>query len=349
MDFGGYINQSKLKRLLGFNGRNNPVAKTTGIREEIENNLETRERQQFMNRYVWKNLPKGLSANMMERILYYRGRIVVFQLNDCFYGLPFALNGNIDVYGRYMTVTPLTFNGSLLYNEKGEEYVGDGEWLPDMKIEVAYDIDDLEGKTGVILNDYSQGISEFIIPRYQLNKVFHKELANIVVLVRHNLISSARVFTLRILDEGQRKAVADELAAMEEDILENGKRVFTVTSSTQLEELLKDKTLETQNYWECFVSLDNLRENALGIENNGVFKKKERQLKGEMELEASSADLVYWDGLEQRRQFAEKFNALYGLNVVVEESPVITGIYEEEEGQENGNVESNMDDTPRGE
>lgn len=340
-DYGGYINQQKLIDVIKGKGSINPIAKKLGLRSEIERTLEIRERQQFVNRYVWKNLPAGLDGRMMERILYYRGRIVIFVHNDRAYALPFALNGNIDVYGRYQTVTPLTFNGSVAYNEEGQSELVDDVWLPDLMLNVAYDENFLEGKQAVILNDYTQGISEYVIPRYQLNKIYHEELSNIVVLIRHNLISSARVYTMRVMNEDQAKAVYDELSNMENDILENGKRVFAVTSQTALDELLKDKSLETQNYWECYVSLDNLRENTIGIENNGIFKKKERQLKGEMELEASSADLVYADGFENRLSAANLLNKMYGWNITVEESPAISGIQKDtgEEEMVDGNNE----------
>lgn len=325
-DYGGQINQQLLRKALGFEGKVNPIATVKGIKEEIERSLEIREKSQYVRRYRWINTPTGMDANLMERILYYRGRVVLFELEGKFYHLPFALNGTIDAYGRYKTVTPLTFNGTIRTDEDGRNYMGDGTLLNDLELKVLYDVDGYDGtQSAVILNDYTQGISEFIIPRYQLNRVYHSELANIVVLIKHNLISSARVYTTRVLDEGQKNAVLSEFNNMEEDIIQNGKRIFAITSQTKLEEILKDKTLETQEYWQCYVSLDNLRENLIGIENNGIFKKKERQLKGEQELEASSADLVYQDGLYNRQQMCQRFNAIFGTNMWVEESEVISG------------------------
>lgn len=332
-DYGGKINQQNLKVALGFEGKVNPIAYVSGIKDEIKRTLEIRERSQFVRRYRWVNTPKGFDANLMERILYYRGRVVLFKIGEEFYHLPFALNGTIDAYGRYKSVTPLTFNGTVKTDDKGENYMGDGVLLNDLTLNVLYDMeDDTIGKDAVILNDYTQGISEFIIPRYQLNQIYHSELANIVVLIKHNLVSSARVYTVRVLDEGQKNAVLDEFANMEQDIINHGKRIFAVTSQTKLEEILKDKVLDTQEYWQCYVSLDNLRENLLGIENNGIFKKKERQLKGEQELEASSADLVYQDGLYNRQQMCQRFNALFGTDMWVEESEVISGHDIDEDG-----------------
>lgn len=326
----GFVDGRMLKQAVGLEAGVNPVAVKMGIREDVTTALEKRELQQFVNRYKWTNLPKGLDPLLIERILYFRGRLVVFQMEGVFYSLPFALNGSIDVYGRYMGVTPLTFNGSIHTTDKGEQYMGDGEFLDGRILKPCYDTvkaqEEPENFDAVILNDYTQGISEFIIPRYQLNKIFQSELANIVVLIRHNLISSARVFTVRVNDEGQKEAVLQEFDDFEDDVLEHGKRIFAVTAATKLEEILRDKTLETQDYWECYVSLDNLRENLIGIENTGIFKKKERQLRGEVELEAATANLVYDDGLFNRQLFCERFNYIFGTEIWCEKSDTISGV-----------------------
>lgn len=324
--YNGYINQQALVKMAGFDGKYNPIAKTKELIDKYERAQEIRERQQFISRYRYKNTPKGIDTEILERILYYRGRVCLFKIDDTYYALPFALKGTIDVYGRYRAIVPLTFQGSVMVGKDGKEYMGDGTFLPDLTLKVLYDTDQVDGTQDcVIMDDYTNGISQYILPRYIVNEIYRKGLAEINILIRHNLISSARVYTIRVLDQGQKDAVLEEIGDMERAILEGGKRVFPITSSIKLEEVLNDKKLETQDYWECYVSLDNLRENMIGIENNGIFKKKERQLKGEVELEASSADLVYQDGLTQRKKALERFNALFNTNWQVEESEVISG------------------------
>lgn len=322
---GGWMNHQEIKAAIGMGGGVNPIASSTTRIEELKSGFRIRELQQYMRRYKWLNLPYGMDETIMERILYFRGRLVAFKIDDKFYTLPFALNGSIDIYGRYNSVMPLTFNGTIKTDKNDNEYEDDGVFIADYVLKVAYDELEVGGKDCVILNDYTQGISQNIIPRANLSGVYTELMGEIVTLIRHNLISSARIYTLRVLSEGEKNGVLSELNEMESQILKNGKRVFPITSAVDLKEVLNDKSLETQNYWECFVSVDNLRENEIGIENNGVFKKKERVLKGEQELEAGSADLVYSDGLENRRRFCEVFNAMFGTDVWVEESEVVKG------------------------
>ena len=54
-----------------------------------------------------------MDGQLLERILYYRGQGAFFYMESLekFFFLPFALDGEIDVYGRYTGITPLPFNG----------------------------------------------------------------------------------------------------------------------------------------------------------------------------------------------------------------------------------------------
>ena len=53
-----------------------------------------------LERYKWINVPFGLTADIIERILFYRGKGVLYFNDkvDKFQFLPFALNGAIDEY-----------------------------------------------------------------------------------------------------------------------------------------------------------------------------------------------------------------------------------------------------------
>lgn len=325
VDLRGFMNHQEIKGALGMKGGVNPIATKSDRREKYRRELSVHELQQFVRRYRWTGLPKGLDATLMERILYFRGQVVLFKIDDTYYSTPFALNGNIDLYGRYQAVSPLTFNGSTMTDANGEVQLGDGVFLQGKVVPITYDLENLEGKEGVILYDYTPGISSYIIPRYQLNITHVGDLADIVVLIRHNLISSARIYAVRCLDEGQKDSVYEEFSDLENSILEDGKRIFAVTAPTSPNELFQDKVLETQTYWECFVSLDNLRENLMGIENTGIFKKKERELQKEAEIEAGNTHLIYQDGLYMRQRACELFNALFNENIWCEESETIKG------------------------
>lgn len=358
----GNINFQDLKAEIGFTGKVNPIARATDLRPELIQNFEVRNRQQFVNRYQWCTLdgspfPEGIDPDLIERILYYRYNLIAFFFNGKFYTCPFALNGGIDVYGRYTQVSPLTFNGSINYRQDNatgqtEEYMSDGDWITDLKLAPSYDIYDIEPieRDGVIvdrcviLQDFENGIAQKETNRYVLSQAFEGLLADTVALIRHNLVASARIFSYRVLSEDQKNTSLAELENMEEAVLENGQMFFPVTSSVTLETVFDDKELDEQSYWECFVSIDNLRENLMGIENNGIFKKKERELSGEADKEASQADLIYQDGLHQRQKFCEIFDAVFGQQLWCMESPSIDKVDVNDDNYSEGEEENEDSD-----
>lgn len=84
------------------------------LKNDIRHIIRIIDEQNAVNRYKWYNLPSGLTGEMIERILYYKGQLAFFYMetDDNWYALPFALNGTIDCYGRFLGITPLPFNGT---------------------------------------------------------------------------------------------------------------------------------------------------------------------------------------------------------------------------------------------
>ena len=95
------------------------------LKSEIKKNLRIKDEQVALNRYKWYNLPSGLDGQLLERILYYKGQAAFFYIdtNETFYFLPYALNGTIDVYGRFMGITPIAFGNGTTDNEKEKPWI----------------------------------------------------------------------------------------------------------------------------------------------------------------------------------------------------------------------------------
>ena len=66
-------------------------AKTCVSKSDIKKQLRIVDEQNAVNRFTWYNLPEGLNARLLERILYYKGQGAMFFLKDKFYFLPYAL------------------------------------------------------------------------------------------------------------------------------------------------------------------------------------------------------------------------------------------------------------------
>lgn len=288
----------------------NPVGNSTPRDKKLltyllfhKNMIET------IERFKWNNLPKELTADLIERIIFYRGKGALFLGTDDKYKfLPFALSGEqgIDVYGRYVKIQPQLFTGS---NEDEENY------NMDMPLKVAYSVDDTDGEAVILYNSTLQ-ISQDNVPLAVSMAPLHEQMTEILVLVNIDLVSSAKVFTLVARDEAQKLAIEAEFEGLDERILE-GKRVIVLTSDIALQELAKTDSRDSNRYMQVYQSFDNLRKDLLGITNAGTFSKNSIQTDSEVAQNSNSSSVMD-NALRQRKEFCEIANAVFGLDISVE-------------------------------
>ena len=191
-----------------------PLKCSGSVPSELVNNVKRQlnivDLQDALNRYTWYNLPKGLTGNLIERILYYKGQGALFYMesNETFYFLPFALDGSIDVYGRFTGITFLPFNGAT---SDGEEK----PWIQGFKKTPRYEVmTDPEEATlenvldsCVILRDYSQQISQTILPRSTVNESILNVMAECIPLMRTALVNSTGVNGMKVSNEDEQSNV----------------------------------------------------------------------------------------------------------------------------------------------
>lgn len=187
----------------------------------ILQSLRVMDEQDHLQRYEWFNLPEGVDANLLERILYYRGRGALFYLEglDKFYFLPFALDGSIDPYARYERITPLAFNGSM--DSKKDKF-----FIPGKSFEVLYDIlppNELTYEkfvgTAVILNDYSQQISQTVLPRARLQEPILQTMAELIPFCRTSLLNSTGISGVYVSSKDEAQSVLEASRAINQAAL----------------------------------------------------------------------------------------------------------------------------------
>ena len=71
-----------------------------GPKESLKKFLRIIDEQDAVNRYKWYNLPTSINGQELERMLYYKGQLAFFYIEELeeFYFMPYALNGTIDFY-----------------------------------------------------------------------------------------------------------------------------------------------------------------------------------------------------------------------------------------------------------
>lgn len=311
-----------------FNILVNDVSK---FEANVRRALRIKEETEFINRYDWSGLPLGMTQELLERILYYRGQAVGFMLEGEFMFLPFALDAmndsGIDAYGRYKYVRPFSFNGTSYYEKteggKKEVRYKDGLLFDSLLLRVANRnqfsmekaLEDPETSC-VLLYDYPKQLSQHIVPRSVVNGFLHEELSNILCMVHKNVVKSGVMWTIVVDTEAKKRAIEIELSGLEKSLIQ--KYAVVLTSHTEFQELATPEPNNIPMLFEAYSSIDNLRKLFLGMENQGVFEKKQQMLQVETEQTGQTTSMVYNDGLRQRQEFCVYMNALFGTMMWVE-------------------------------
>ena len=302
--------------------------------------------QDAINRYKWYNLPPELPAHLIERVLYYRGQGAFFYLDeaDKFFFLPYALDGTIDVYGRFVDITPLPFNGST---------TPDGDkpkpWIQDLRRHCEYEIlldspteEQLRGSC-VLLTDYCRGQAQTNISRQILNAPLLDVMADCIPFLRTALLAGTGVSGMRVAQEDDYSNVEAASRSIDRAALA-GRKFVPIVSPIEFQELTGEAVSKSEEFLLAMQGLDNYRLSTYGIKNGGLFQKKAHMLQEEQEA-AGVSNSAMQDGLNLRQEFCDIVNSIWDLGIWCEVSePQLeadyngdglmsdTGAYTEEEG-----------------
>jgi hypothetical protein len=290
------------------------------LKDGIKKQLRILDEQNAIHRYVWYNLPDGLTGELIERILYYKGQGMLFfdDVLNKFFFLPFALSAEdgtgIDVYGRFTSVKPLPFNGSTsMKKDNGKQYDG---FLGRIQRDVAYEYDEPDIKNlstkCVLLHDYCKQISQTTLPRATINDCVLDIMAECFPMMRTNLINSSGVSGLRVNDDTEDAEVQRASAAVYKAAMEGDKWV-SIKGAIDFQELSNGTgTVKAEEYLLAMQALDNYRLSLYGLQNGGLFQKKSHMLEAEQNMNAGNTSLALQDGLNIRQEFCNMANWTLG-------------------------------------
>lgn len=303
--------------------------------------LEDVDEKDAINRYTWYNLPKGLTPQLIERILYYRGSGMLFKLEDKFFFLPYALSGTIDVYGRFMKVTPLPFNGSTSNDEDIKK-----PWIQGLEFTPVYDIpslDEFEDKSEdeieeylntacVILHDRTPQISQTIIPKSTMMRPLISLMSECLPYMRTALINSTGVSGMKVGSEDDKASVYAASSAINRAAL-RGDKFVPITGTQEFQELTGGQVAKSEEFLLTLQALDNLRLSMHGLDSGGLFQKKSHMLEAEQEMNQGNSGLLLMDGLNLRQDFSTMVNIIFGESMWCEVSEPVLGIDRDGDGE----------------
>lgn len=276
-----------------------------------QNKIET------IERYMWVNVPFGLTADIIERLLFYRGK-GVFYFNDKvgkFQFLPFALNGVIDEYGRYTKCNTLPFTGVDTDEKKKKKT----QSLVYENLELVYDLPydeetikkiNQQKTFGIVLNDSSLSISQQPVIRYNYVKPVLHMMATLMQIINTAMFGNADHNLLQIENEGELDSVKTQIEAINQDIL-RGNRFTPIVGKLPITPLKTTNSADLEGLFNTFNSLNNFLKSITGVANAGVFDKKAHLLQDEQKLNGSNADDIYYNGLRLRQEFCLMVQAYY--------------------------------------
>lgn len=317
--------------------------------------------QDAVNRYKWYNLPCNISSEELERLLYYKGQLCFFYFKelDEFYFMPFALDGNIDFYGRYNRIHPVPMSSGTEDDKKvKEQYETQRALLSMLKLNVVKAIksldelkeEDLYNST-VILWDYSRQIGQNIIPRKDVNEPLLDVIAEIPCFLRTSLIASTGVKGMRVADADAKNEVRIASAEVLKCAL-SGELATPITSTIEIQELFDGPTGKAQEYLLAMQALENFRLSTYGLENGGLFEKKAHKLEKEQQMNDSTVGLVYADGLAIRQNFCNIVNSIWGTSIWCLPAESVVGedldgdgtMFDDNSEGENSGIEASSED-----
>lgn len=279
-----------------------------------------------LERYMWTNIPFGLTQDLIERLLFFRGK-GIFYFNDKvgkFQFLPFALNDTIDEYGRYTRCNTLPFTGVDEVKKKNTES-GKGKLLRAVyeDLEIVYDIpynremlDKIKSgnPVGIILNDSSLAISQQPIIRSNYVKPVLHLMATLIQIINSAMFGAADASLLQIDNESEYESIKQQISAINQAIL-RGERFIPIQGKMPITPIKTSNTTDLEGLFGTFNSLSNFLKSITGIANAGVFDKKAHLLQEEQKLNGSNSDDVYYNGLRLRQEFCLMVQAYYNYPI----------------------------------
>ena len=329
-----YINQDVIDTYLqaGFDPKTGlPLKATTAcpnqLKENIKRQLRIIDEQDAVNRYTWFNLPCDLTSQELERLLYYKGQLCFFYFKelDKFFFMPYALDGNIDFYGRYDYVKPVPIASGTSDADKAR-IAKQAALLSTLRLKVLYDIPleplDPNENYCVLLHDYTKQLSQNIISRQILQDGLLDVMSDCIPFMRTALINSTGVQGMKVTSGDEYSNVEAASKSVNKAALE-GRKWIPITAQLELQELTGGSTAKGEEFLMALQSLDNFRLSTYGLENGVLFEKKQYQNNMQTALNGNGQiGTPLQDGLSIRQNFCDIVNAITSAGIGCEISEV---------------------------
>lgn len=285
---------------------------------------------QCCSRYIWENLPNGLTSWNLERMLYFRGTLAGFKFAGKVYILPYVPSPSINPYGLPSAVKPITYNGQAVAGKN--EFFSENFELP---------VD----KTGDEADEYSAVLLYDALPysatgqapsRYFLNQIIIHEMTDVFARININVVVSNKKILIQTKDPKQADIIRKEL----ETAFGSDCPFAVITSPLESSPIQSTSDYQADDLFNTIKNYDAIRCFMSGISSKGFgAEKKERLVTGELTGAEEEKDLILDMGYDLRKLFCDQCNKKFGTNMSVKKR---SDVYKEEhQGQNQPSTEVN--------
>lgn len=300
------------------------------LKDEIKIGLRILDETNAIQRYKAYNIPTDISSEYLERLIYYKGSICMFYckaLDDYFF-MPYALDGPIDLYGRffYIKPVPMTSGTTETPTQKAQ-----AQFISSLRLKVYWDVpyDDLTYEercnAAVIIYDYTPQLSQTLIPRATLQEPILDMMAECYPLTRTALFNSAGIKGMRVNSPDEVSNVLMANISQQTAAL-NGQQYIPIEGQQDFQELSNQISGKPQDFLMTLQSLDNYRLSMYGLDSGGLFQKKSHMLESEQEMNSGRAKAALIDGLNWRQRACDIATSLWGVGMSYELSETSIGM-----------------------
>lgn len=299
---------------------------------QFAKNLEVIDYKQHLTRFRWNGLPNGLDSEMMERIMYYRFSGAFFRIDelDRYFFLPYSMSGEdnptgVDCYGRFNRIKPYSFNGTTKANGKKKSamdiYLSTQIRNNVTEIPMVSSYEEAlkyARESAVICFDHSPGMDYGGEARVEAVKPYIEYLIKIMIQTKSALINSSGFNLFSTSTETAQDIMQKQIDSINA-CREKGQLSAVVSSSLgDITNIQSNATNAMIDYFLAYTSIDNLRMQSLGINNDGVTQKTQYQNIASQQMDFNSSNQIYIDSYMERVKFCAICNAIWGLDMYVE-------------------------------
>lgn len=288
---------------------NNPVGYYSPDKEKYREIWSYYDFVQCCSRYKWEDLPNGLTGELLERMLYYRGSLVGFKVGNGVFVLPYIISAKgLNPYGMPTSVKPITFNGKAVAGDN--DYFAENFELPvDQTGNENNDFDAV-----LLFDNMPTSNMEHVPSRHYLNSIIIDEIVETFARININIVVSNKKILIECKDAKQSDVIYNELA----NAFGSDCPFGVITSPIATQSVQASSDLNADELFNAIKNYDGIRCFMSGISAKGFGnEKKERLVSGELAGNEDEKSLVLDMGYELRKHFCEMCNKKFGTQMKV--------------------------------